>query len=233
MSRRNSLLALFALTATAVAVGSAACSSSAGGGGATPTPSVSGTPFTPARCQIVWMRRLPPTSKIDYYVVDAPSGAFVSGTNSYFIGDSTGATNVEGAFVYHYDLVNGSNAGAAVASSGVFAVATGPTDPLKIGGTISFNDTTPQHYFTLSSAGLPVADQGSSGTGDFTGNWSDPGSPDTTPGIGTMHVLFMGSSFTLGGDLSYAECFEAAAFSAMTHEQRISAAGRRAADYLR
>jgi len=233
MSRRSSLLALVSVTAATLAVGAAACSGG-GGGGSSTSPDTSPTPFVADHCQMVWTKKDPAnqTRVIDYYVVDAPAGKWVTGTNSYFIGDPSGVTNVEGAFVYHYDVITQQDAGAAVASSGIFSVGTNPSDPTGIGKTVGFQDSTPQHYFTLTSAGVPDVDQGQSGVGDFSGVWSNPGSPDVTPGTGAMNVLFMGTSFDLGGDLSYAMCFPSTAFTAMSPEQRIREAGRRAGEYL-
>ena len=233
MPRRHSLLALVSITAVTLAVGAAACSGG-GGGGAAVSPSPSGTPFVASHCQLVWTKKDPATQTrvIDYYVVDAPAGKWVTGTNSYFIGDPSGVTNVEGAFVYHFDVVALSNMGAAVASSGIFSVGTNPADPTGIGKLVGFQDSTPQHYFTLTSAGLPNLDQGPGGTGDFTGQWSNPGSPDVTAGTGSMNIMFMGTSFSLGGDLAYGMCFPSTAFAAMSRDERLLEAGRRAGKYL-
>jgi len=232
MTRRSRIALLFAAALSAAAVFSAACSSSSGGGGATPTPS--GTPFNPIGCQLVWVRHNPAgqSQKIDYYLVDAPSAKWTTGTNGYYVGDPTGATNVTGAFVSNYDVVTHASAGAALASSGVFGVGTDSADPLAIGNPVSFSDGTPQSYFLLDSAGNLTADQGASGTGTMQAVWSAPGSPDVTPGSGTITISWMGSSITLGNDLAYGLCYTTTPFAPLTEQEKIAEAGARAARAL-
>lgn len=231
--RRSLRLTLVAAALAAAAVASVACSSG-GGGGSTPTPTASPTPFNPVGCQIVWVTRNPPgqTAIIDYYVIDAPVGKWVTGTNGFYVGDPTGATNVTGAFVHLYNLTSQTSAAAAVASAGVFTVGTDPTDPTLIGNPVNLVDTTPQHYFLLDSAGQLTADEGSSGVGQFQGVWSDPGSPDVVQGSGTVQILFESSSYTLGTDLAYGLCYSQSSFAPPTTQERIAEAGRRAAALL-
>lgn len=227
--RRRSLWVLL-VTSGVMAVIASACSSSSSSA-PTPTP----TPFFPIACQVVWITNDPPTQDrtIDYYVVDAPVGSWVTNSSAqYAFGDT--AQGFEGGFVLRYDLVNGSSQGTAVATTGSFVLGLTPAG-LAINAAVAFTGNSPQNYFALTSGGAPGASQGSSGIGIFVGLWSDPGSPDVTDGEGTVEILFSGTSFTLGNSLSYALCYSEGATPLFkpVNGTRIKEAGRHAAKLLR
>ena len=218
-----------------LAAGAAACSGNGGGGddddGSTPQP------IDPAYCQIVWVTQDPPgqTERLDYYLVDAPVGSWETGDEAYYIGDPSGVTNVTGAWVDGYDLVLREWDQAAIATSGVFALTVGTGgDTLAAGSPVAFDDTTPQSYFLLGSANELTAEVGASGTGSFTGVWSTPGSPDVEEGSGTIAFAYLGSDLTLGVDIAFAQCYEAAsAFAPRSRAETLRSAGDRAGLLLR
>ncbi len=233
MLRRGLRAALPITLALAVAAG--ACSGDGDDDdGTDPTPEP--TEFEPVGCQIVWVTRDPPdqTQVIDYYVLDAPAARWVTGTAGYFVGDPEGFTNVVGAFVDDYDLASHVGAASILATSGSFVLTVNEDGPLAIGGEVAFADAQAQEYFLIDTAGNLSTSQGESGTGSFDGVWTDPASPDVEEGQGTIEILYLGSTLTLGADVSYALCYDAgSSFAPATREQRIRMAGDRAASALR
>jgi hypothetical protein len=226
---RHSLLAL-ALLGAAVA----ACS---GGGGDDDDDGGTPDPGSPTSCQIVWVTRDPPaqTDFFDYYVVDAPVASWETGDHSYFLGDTTGATNVTGAWVDDYDLVAREWTQAALATSGVFTLALGSgASPHAPGVAVDFDDATPQEYYLLGSSDELTTAIGEAGTGSFLGEWSAPGSPDVVEGSGTISIAHLGSDLTLGLDVAFAQCYgDASAFAPLSRIERVRLAGERAGELLR
>jgi hypothetical protein len=229
MMRRSLWLLVIALSV--VAVVAAACSSSSSSS-PTPTP----TPFHPIACQVVWITNDPPTQDqtIDYYVIDGPVGNWVADSSAQLsFGAGTSQQGAfEGGFVLRYNLVNGSNQGTAVATTGDFAIGLDPLTGLTINNPIAITDNSSHDYFALTTAGVLGANEGSSGAGTFIGLWSDPDSPDVNAGGGTISILFSGTSFTLGNSLSYALCYVEGTTPLFTPQERIQEAGRRAAKHL-
>lgn len=233
MSRTRLLLSLLALGCLATAA--PACSG--GGGGDDDDDGNTPNPITPTSCQIVWVTRDPPAQAdtFDYYVVDAPVASWESGDESYYLGDPDGITNVTGAWVDDYDLVDREWAQAAVATSGLFQLVLGSgADPLSPGAAVSFSDATGQEYFLLGSNDELTASIGESGLGSFDGVWSTPGSPDVEEGTGTIVIAYLGSDLTLGLDVAFAQCYEeATAVAPLSRAARIRLAGDHAASLLR
>lgn len=224
---RLSLLALGLLCATV-----AACS----GGGDDDDDGNTPDPGNPTACQIVWVTRDPPaqTDFFDYYVVDAPVGTWATGDHNYFLGDTTGASNVTGAWVDGYDLVAREWAQAALATSGAFTLALDSgANPHAPGVGIDFDDATAQEYFLLGSSDELTVGIGDAGTGSFTGEWSNPGSPDVQEGSGTISIAYLGSDLTLGTDVAFAQCYGEAAFAPLSRVERVRLAGERAGELLR
>lgn len=190
----------------------------------------------PVRCQIVWVTVDPPgqDSTYDYYVVDGPVGIWQSsGTVFFDVSDTTGDTNVTGAWVDDFDVVSRVWEQSAVATSGVFTL-TISSAGLGVGESVAFEDATAQEYYLLDSAGNLTSAVGQSGTGTFLGEWSDPRLPDVEPGSGTVTFTFLGSDMTLGIDSSWAQCFEEEeAFAPLSREERLRRAGDRAGEILR
>lgn len=228
---KRSLLVLLGLIAVAAA---AACDGGDDDDDSSATPSP--TNFVPVGCQIVWITQDPPGQSryIDYYIVDAPVATWTNGSHVYSQGDATGATNVTGAFVDGFDLVNRVHDAAMVATAGDFSISgLDAANPLAAGNPVQFADSTGQTYFLLDTANNLGASQGTSGTGTFNGVWSQPDDPDVTEGAGTITIVFAGTSQTLGSDLTYALCYDEAAFAPRSAVERVREAGARAAEILR
>lgn len=227
-------LPMLLLVLAALAAGAAACS---GGGdddddddGNTPNP------IDPTSCQMVWVTRDPPgqSNTFDYYLVDAPVSSWETGDESYYIGDPSGATNVTGAWVDGYDLVAREWDQAALATSGLFTLALSSSgDPLSPGAAVAFSDATTQDYYLLGANDELTSSIGPGGDGSFDGEWSTPGSPDVVEGSGTIAIAYLGTDLTLGVDVAFAQCYEAAAFAPLSRAERIRRAGDRAGELLR
>lgn len=229
MRIRRLLLLATLLSSMAVA---AACTGDDDDDGGSPTPTGSPTPFNAVGCQIVWVTRDPPTQSniIDYYIVDAPIGTWVTGTAQFFQGDTTGVTNVTGAFQNDFNIATDDGVEAMAATSGDFRLTVADTNA---GSAVSFDDLVAQEYFVIDSANNFAESQGDSGTGSFSGTWTPPGSSTVVEGSGTIDVLYHGSSLVMGQTLSYALCYDAgSSFTTMSREQKIRAAGRRAGALL-
>lgn len=192
-------LTLLATFAAALAVSSAACTG--GGGddddddGGTPTPV-----FEADRCHIVWENDVSAEVR-DLYVLDAPVGAWVLGSNLQY---STSSSGFQAAFFGGLDLVTGEFATTAIVTTGTFALVLSGTEA-NLG--VGFDDVDPQSLFAVDTSGDPAAFLGTGGTGRFDGFWSDPYSQNVSPGNGTITVLLEGTARTLGVDLSYAVCY--------------------------
>ena len=227
---RQTRLSLVTLGLLCAAV--AACS----GGGDDDDDGNTPNPVDPTSCQIVWVTRDPPaqTDFFDYYVVDGPLSTWSSGDHGYFLGDTTGATNVTGAWVDDYDLVAREWAQAALATSGVFTLTLGSgADPHAPGVSVEFEDATAQEYYLLGSSNELTIAIGDAGIGSFTGEWSVPGSPDISEGSGTINIAFLGSDLMLGLDVAFAQCYGDAAFAPLSRVERVRLAGERAGALLR
>lgn len=186
-----------ALLATA-ALAAAACTGAGDDDDDAASPSP--TPvFVADGCQIVWVNRADPGgSTADVYVVDAPVSTWVIGTHQY-------GTAASGRFYKGYVLETGAWESSALASNGSFALTAAST---TAGNVVRFQDTTPQDYLLLDSAGNPIAIAGTGGTGTFEALLSDPFSANVTGGSGTLQIAIQGTSYELGQDLSYAVCYE-------------------------
>ena len=225
-------LLLVATMLSSMAVAAACTGDDDDDDGSSPSPTGSATPFDAVGCQIVWISRDPPTQSniIDYYVVDAPIGTWVTGTAQFFQGDTTGLTNVTGAFQNDFNIATDTAVEAMVATSGEFQLTVAGTGA---GESVSFTDLVAQEYFLIDSAQNLAESQGDSGTGQFNGTWTPPGSTTVVEGSGTIDILYRGSSLTMGQTLSYALCYDTgSSFTTMTREQRIREAGRRAGALL-
>lgn len=189
---------LLLLTLVSAAVAAAACSGS-GGGGDTTTPSPTPT-FVPDGCQIVWMTNVTPGpgGLVDFYVVDMVAADWTVGTHLY------ANPSPRGVFFKSYDLTSGAYAARATATTGTFTMIAATTTNQHF---VHFEDTVPQHYFLLDTNGSPAADEGTGGTGSFSGGLSDPYAQNVTPGTGTVTILFDGTARTIGSDLAYAICY--------------------------
>ena len=227
--------ALLLLTMSALAAGVSACSGDGDDDDDTsPTPTL--TPFEPTGCQIVWLTRDPPEQEqfVDYYLVDAPISSWITGEHNYYLGDPTGATNVSGAFVNDYDLVERTYAAAAFATSGEFSLVVDSNDALAAGTSVSFDDPDYQEYFLLDTAGNLGMSVGATGSGSFDGVWSPPlPMSDVEEGSGTVTFAFFSTNLTLGADLAYAVCYDAGSFAPFTLDQKVKMAGDRAGALLR
>ncbi len=201
---RSELRVLLSLAGTAaVAV---AC---AGGNGddddtSSPTP----TPVNVDYCQIVWVTQEPPiavgTTTYDIFLVDAPLGAWTTGTKSY--GVSAPGTFV-GVFYDGRETDTGPARNAAVTTSGSFGLVLANGTTTDAG--VQWSDTSVQQFFALDqAAGTVGAFTGTGGTGSFDGVWSDPDTLPLTPGSGLVTVVWMGTSLQLGVQGSYARCYD-------------------------
>lgn len=187
----------------AAAVAAAACT---GGGGdddddaASPSPT---PPFVADGCQIVWSSPVAtgPTGVVDVYLFDAPISAWTVGTHGY-------GAPATGRFFRAYDLDTGTFDYVALATSGSYTMTAAGT---TAGTFVRFVDETPQPFYVLGTAGAPVALAGTSGTGTFDGFLSDPYAANVSPGQGEMSIMVGTTSFSVGGNLSYAICYEGAA----------------------
>lgn len=186
-------------------------------------------PIVPTACQIAWVTSDPPGQNgvIDYYVVDAPLSSWEPGDESYYQGDPSGVTNVSGAWVDDYDVVQREWAQAAVATSGVFQLG---GDPIANGAAIAFQDDVAQEYFLLDEADELSVSVGTGGTGAFAGVWSFY---EPVAGSGEIALAILGTNATLGTDVAYGLCYEAAAgFAPLSRAARLRQAGDRAAALL-
>ena len=227
--RLRSSWLLFACALGAAAIAAAACSGSkskSAAGSPTPSPIV----FNPTSCQVVWVTDQTAPNVIDYYVVDAPVSVWAAGTTTagFFQGDPSGATDVTGAYVRGFDVATQTRQAAMVATSGTFQISLASTNPIGAGQPVSELDSTPQDYFLLATNGALTVDEGASGTGSFDGQWSKPQDPNVTHGVGTVTVMFDGSSLIMGQSFSYALCYEKTAFAPQTLEQLLADVGARA-----
>lgn len=236
MTRARQVLRLFSplLFAMLAAASTASCSGGGGddGDGGSPTP----TPGPVTSCQLLWVTRDPPgqSDVVDYYLVDAPLSSWVSGDEAFYLGDPDGITNVTGAWVDDYDLVDREWAQAALATSGVFTLTlTSGADRVAAGMPVGFEDVLPQAYYLLGPGGELTSSIGPGGTGTFDGVWSDPASADVEEGSGTITIAYFGSAMTLGVDLAYGKCYAASsAFAPPAREETLRQAGDRAGALL-
>ena len=227
--RLRSSWLLFAAALAGAALAAAACSggkSKSAAGSPTPSPIV----FNATSCQVVWVTDETAPNVIDYYVIDAPVSVWAAGTSTagYFQGDPSGATDVTGAYVRGFDVATQKRQAAMVATSGTFQISLASSNPIGTGQPVSVLDASAQEYFLIATNGALTTDEGAGGTGSFDGQWSKPLDPNVTHGVGTMTVMFGGTSQILGQSFSYALCYEKTAFAPQTLEQLLSDAGARA-----
>ena len=194
-------LTLLTTLAVVIAVSSAACT---GGGddddddGPTPTPE-----FDADRCHIVWENDVAGGLK-DLYVLDAPVGAWVLGSNHQY---STTSSGFQAAFFGGLDVASGEFDTTAIVTTGSFELSLSGT---QAGNGLGFDDLDAQSLFAVNSAGDPAAFLGTGGIGQFDGLWSDPYSQNVSPGNGTITIVLDGTARVLGADLSYGVCYTGA-----------------------
>lgn len=212
---RRSLLLLLALGVASVA--GAACSGGGGGGDSSTTPTPTPTSsLPPDSCQIVWLSSSAAATggvpRWNMFLVDAPLADWQTGVPSYTVNSPIGV------FYYGYDRATHDAEAAAVTTAGSFQLGLGSgTD---VGGTVDWNDTTPQSFFALDLvSGVVGAQVASGGTGTFSGTWSDPAVETTNGGTGSVSVAWMGTNFSIGGLGSFAKCYHA---SALDRRERIA-----------
>jgi hypothetical protein len=195
---RATLLLVAALGAMTVA---SACSTGKSGGVATATP----TPFVATNCQVVWLTASSSAAgTYNAYLIDMPVANWGSS------GVRTFGQQIEGIFYYGLDLQQATAQEVGLTTAGTFTVST--SGGTQAGGSIVLSDSQPHSYYDAAnpSGGFLATD----GVGSFDGVWSNP-APDANPtyGIGTISILYQGSSLKLGQDASLGLCYDQDAFA--------------------
>ncbi len=176
-----------------------ACAGEEENGGTEPTPSPT-EPFPADRCEILWINSAE-GERIDFFRLSGAVAAWVTGSShGYALSAEDGFV---GTYVRGYDLDDGTFDLQAVVTSGTFALT---VPAVTAGASIAFADSSAQPVYLLDTAGSPSVPSGTSGTGTFTGVWSDPYSSDVVPGDGSFRIVILGTATVLGEDLTYATC---------------------------
>ena len=180
---------------------------------ATPTPTASPTP-TPssATCSFVWATDYSSVDgTIDFYEVDVLKDNFNANTNTF------GDTAV-GYFVVGYDPNSGSvTIAAGMSTAGAMAMTAAGTN---MGDAVTFTDSASHTFFDATdlfngASQVLGAEIATGGTGDFTGNLSDPNPANAaTPGTGTITATDLSANSEIFGDptslglptLAYSAC---------------------------
>jgi hypothetical protein len=228
MARNSALVTLLLATIAAIGCGQGVDTSAQQVGptptptqtGGTPTPTPTGTstpnptptppPASGKTCSFVWLTDWTDIDgTYDFFEVDVDSGLWTNATNAY------DGTNVVGYWVSGYDPVFGDILyGAGLSNDGAIALNVAGT---TMGDAEAFTDTASHTFYDAAdyllgnsaTVGGPVA---TGGTGNFTGNLSDPDpNANVTPGQGSITISDGTTSETFGLDavqptVSYAAC---------------------------
>jgi len=172
-------------------------------------------PITPTRCAVYWAREntLDDPPSLDFFAVDQPISAWDTGPGSY--GGPQGAER-DGTFAYRSPDGSLSLAESiGVATDGDFDLV---IEGVAGGDDVTFTDSTGQALVDGRVVMAPPT-VGTAGAASFTGVWSALDADTSSAidwGTGTVTILYLGSSITLGGAelggmSSYAQCYDAEA----------------------
>lgn len=199
-------LHFFSRTAALLLTATVAAAACTGGGGDDDdvVPSPSPTPaFNADGCQIAWIDHIDgaPSSVVDVFLLDAPVAAWTVGSHGW-------GSPATGRFFHRFDTNTSGYDYRAIVTSGAYTMLFATT---TAGNFVQLADDVAQPVYLLDTAGSPAALAGTSGTGTFEGFLSDPYAANVTPAQGDFSIMVGTTAFSLGGDLSYAICYEGAA----------------------